>query len=73
MVLKILISQILARFSSKFAIVFKFFKIFHHVLSLLVFTTFFLSLANGLHDRSPETKSGFEHFCEIWKLSFQFF
>ena len=56
----------------KFAIVFKIFKFFCAFLSLTIITgqQSFLSLADGLHDKNPETKIVFEHFfyCEMWKL-----
>ena len=81
-VLKILMSGSLAKFLLKFAIVLKSFENFCRFLSLTIITgqRSFLSLADGLHQKYPETKIVFEHFiyCKFWKifswiLHFQFF
>ena len=62
-----------SKFLLEFAIVFKIFECFIPFLSLTVITGWrsFSSLADGLHDITPETEYYFEHFdCEIWKLFF---
>ena len=56
----------------KIAIVFKIFEYFCPFLSLTINTgqRSFLSLADGLHDKYPESKTVFEHFlyCKMCKL-----
>ena len=57
----------------KFAIVFKIFEYFCPFQSSTIITgqRNFLSFADGLHDRTPEIRNGFEHFFhEIRKLFF---
>ena len=59
---------------SKFAIVLKMFEYFCPLLSLMIITgqRSFSSLADGLHEKNPETKNVFERalYCEMWKLFF---
>ena len=59
---------------SKFAVVFKIFEHFCLFLSLTIITgqQSFLSLADGLHDKNPDSKIVWVHFlhCDMWKLFF---
>ena len=58
----------------KFVIVLKIFEYFCPSLSLTIITgqRSFSSLADGLHEKNPETENVFERvlYCEMWKLFF---
>ena len=66
-----------ARFCRNLQSVLKFLNICHFlILTIITSPRNFLSLADGLHDRTPETKNSFEHFSlrnvETFVLNLQF-